>query len=48
MKEKELAAKRMQNEAMLKAARLEQVQNKKHRLFMEAERNKAENERVLK
>ncbi|XP_034461387.1 cilia- and flagella-associated protein 45 [Hippoglossus hippoglossus] len=47
-KEKELAVKKAQEEAMLKAARLEQVHCKEHFLSMEAGREKAEFERVLK
>ncbi|KAM6932901.1 cilia- and flagella-associated protein 45-like [Xenentodon cancila] len=48
MKERELAAKTAHNEALLRAARLEQIQHKRHRLFMAAGQNKAEDERVLK
>ncbi|KAG7223041.1 hypothetical protein INR49_015930 [Caranx melampygus] len=47
-KEKELAIKKAQEEAMLRAARLEQVQCKEHFLSIEAGREKAEFERVLK
>ncbi|XP_035536475.1 cilia- and flagella-associated protein 45 [Morone saxatilis] len=47
-KEKELASKKGQEEAMLRAARLEQVQCKEHFLSIEAGREKAEFERVLK
>lgn len=47
-KEKELAAKKAQEEALLRAARLEQVQCKEHFLSIEAGREKAEFERVLK
>ncbi|XP_069390188.1 cilia- and flagella-associated protein 45 [Paralichthys olivaceus] len=47
-KEKELAVKKAQEEAMLRAARLEQVHCKEHFLSMEAGREKAEFERVLK
>ncbi|XP_061576247.1 cilia- and flagella-associated protein 45 [Cololabis saira] len=48
MKDSELAAKKAHNEAMLRAARLEQVQHKKHRMFMAASQNRAEDERVLR
>lgn len=47
-KEKELGAKKAQEEAMLRAARLEQVHCKEHFLSIEAGREKAEFERVLK
>ncbi|XP_068172885.1 cilia- and flagella-associated protein 45 isoform X2 [Antennarius striatus] len=47
-KEKELAAKKAQDDAMLRAARVEQVHCKEHLLSMEAGREKAEFERVLK
>ncbi|XP_071327968.1 cilia- and flagella-associated protein 45 [Trachinotus anak] len=47
-KEKELALKKAQEEAMLRAARLEQVHCKEHFLSIEAGREKAEFERVLK
>lgn len=47
-KEKELAAKKAQEEAMLKAAYLEQIRCKEHFLSIEAGREKAEFERVLK
>ncbi|XP_050921310.1 cilia- and flagella-associated protein 45 [Lates calcarifer] len=47
-KEKELAEKKVQEEAMLRAARLEQVRCKEHFLSIEAGREKAEFERVLK
>lgn len=47
-KERELAVKKAQEEALLRAARLEQVQCKEHFLSMEAGREKAEFERVLK
>ena len=47
-KEKELAVKRAQEEAMLREARLQQVQCKEHFLSVEAGREKAEFERVLK
>ncbi|XP_076591735.1 cilia- and flagella-associated protein 45 [Chaetodon auriga] len=47
-KEKELAAKKAQEQAMLKAAYLEQVRCKDHLLSIEAGREKAEFERVLK
>nr|XP_061797448.1 cilia- and flagella-associated protein 45-like [Nerophis lumbriciformis] len=47
-KEKDLAAKRALEEATLRAARLEQVQRKEKLLSMEAGREKAEFERVLK
>eukprot|EP00066_Takifugu_rubripes_P004775 XP_003968347.2 PREDICTED: protein CFAP45, mitochondrial [Takifugu rubripes] len=47
-KEKELAAKKVEEEAKLKAARLEQVRCKEHLLSMEAGREKAEFERILK
>ncbi|XP_041656433.1 cilia- and flagella-associated protein 45 isoform X2 [Cheilinus undulatus] len=46
-KEKELAAEKIQEEAMLKMARLEQVQCKEHFLSIEAGREKAEVERML-
>ncbi|KAK5622595.1 hypothetical protein CRENBAI_000809 [Crenichthys baileyi] len=48
MKQRELAAKKAHEEATLKAARLEQVKNKEHCLSMEANREKAVLERVLK
>lgn len=48
MKEKEMAEKKAQEEAMLRAARLEQVHHKEHLLSIEAGREKAEFERVLK
>ncbi|KAM9363763.1 cilia- and flagella-associated protein 45-like [Symphorus nematophorus] len=47
-KEKERAAKKAEEEAMLRVARLEQVRCKEHFLSMEAGREKAEFERVLK
>ncbi|KAM8767905.1 cilia- and flagella-associated protein 45 [Acanthopagrus schlegelii] len=47
-KEKELAEKKAQEEAMLREARLEQVHCKEHFLSIEAGREKAEFERVLK
>ncbi|XP_044209892.1 cilia- and flagella-associated protein 45 [Thunnus albacares] len=47
-KEKELAAKKAEEEAMLKAARVEQLRCKEHFLSIEAGREKAEFERVLK
>ncbi|XP_073351284.1 cilia- and flagella-associated protein 45 [Pagrus major] len=47
-KEKELAEKKAQEEAMLRQARLEQVHCKEHLLSIEAGREKAEFERVLK
>lgn len=47
-KEKELAAKKVEEEAKLRAARLEQVRRKEHLLSMEAGREKAEFERVLR
>lgn len=47
-KEKELAAKKVQEEAKLREARLEQVRCKEHFLSIEAGREKAEFERVLK
>uniref|UniRef100_A0A8C2XI29 Cilia- and flagella-associated protein 45 n=1 Tax=Cyclopterus lumpus TaxID=8103 RepID=A0A8C2XI29_CYCLU len=47
-KEKELSAKKAQEKAMLRAARMEQVHCKEHLLSMEAGREKAEFERVLK
>ncbi|XP_058490351.1 cilia- and flagella-associated protein 45 [Solea solea] len=47
-KEKELAEKKGQEEATLRAARLEQVQCKEHFLSIEAGREKTEFERVLK
>ena len=47
-KEKERVAKKAQDEAMLRAARSEQVQCKEHFLSIEAGREKAEFERVLK
>ncbi|XP_070762163.1 cilia- and flagella-associated protein 45 [Enoplosus armatus] len=47
-KEREMASKTAQEEAMLRAARLEQVHCKEHFLSMEAGREKAEFERVLK
>ncbi|XP_034556857.1 cilia- and flagella-associated protein 45 isoform X2 [Notolabrus celidotus] len=46
-KEKELAAKKAQEEAMLKVARFEQVQCKEHFLSVEAAREKAELEQML-
>ncbi|KAI3354425.1 hypothetical protein L3Q82_018952, partial [Scortum barcoo] len=46
-KEKELAAKKAQEEAMLRAARVDQIQCKEHFLSMEAGREKAEFERVV-
>ncbi|KAF3692974.1 Cilia- and flagella-associated protein 45 [Channa argus] len=48
MIEKELAEKKAREEAMLRAARLEQVHHKEHFLSIEAGREKAEFERVLK
>ncbi|XP_044057555.1 cilia- and flagella-associated protein 45 [Siniperca chuatsi] len=47
-KEKELASKKVQEEAMLRAARLKQVHCKENFLLIEAGREKAEFERVLK
>uniref|UniRef100_UPI0037E9A1B8 cilia- and flagella-associated protein 45 n=1 Tax=Semicossyphus pulcher TaxID=241346 RepID=UPI0037E9A1B8 len=47
-KEKYLAAKKVQEEEMLRVARLDQVQCKEHFLSIEAGREKAEVERVLK
>lgn len=47
-KEKELAAKKVQEESKLREARLEQVRCKEHFLSIEAGREKAEFERVLK
>ncbi|XP_059187510.1 cilia- and flagella-associated protein 45 [Centropristis striata] len=47
-KQKELAAKKAQEEALLRAARSEQVHCKEHFLSIEAGREKAEFERVLK
>lgn len=47
-KEKEVDTKKAQEEAMLRAARVEQVQCKEHFLSIEAGREKAEFERVLK
>ncbi|XP_029372731.1 cilia- and flagella-associated protein 45 [Echeneis naucrates] len=47
-KEKELALKKAQEEAMLREARLEQVKCKEHFLSIEAGREKAEFERVLR
>lgn len=47
-KEKELAAKKVQEEEMLRAARVEQVRCKEHFLSVEAGREKAEFERVLR
>ncbi|XP_062275902.1 cilia- and flagella-associated protein 45-like [Scomber scombrus] len=47
-KEKETAAKKAREEAMLKAARLEQLRCKEHCLSIEAGRERAEFERVLK
>lgn len=47
-KEKELGAKKAQEEGMLRAARVEQVHCKEHFLSIEAGREKAEFERVLK
>uniref|UniRef100_A0A3B4AS07 Cilia- and flagella-associated protein 45 n=1 Tax=Periophthalmus magnuspinnatus TaxID=409849 RepID=A0A3B4AS07_9GOBI len=47
-KEKELALKKASEQEMLKAARAEQVQYKEHFLSIEAGREKAEFERVLK
>lgn len=47
-KEKELAARRVEEEAKLREARLEQVRLKELFLSMEAGREKAEFERVLK
>ncbi|KAM7399561.1 hypothetical protein PAMP_018826 [Pampus punctatissimus] len=47
-KEKELAAKKAQEQAKLKAARVEQLLCKEHFLSIEAGREKAEFERVLK
>lgn len=47
-KEKELAAKKAEEEAKLRAARLEQVRRKEHFLSMEAGREKADFERVLR
>ncbi|RVE64497.1 hypothetical protein OJAV_G00126510 [Oryzias javanicus] len=47
-KEKEMAIKKARDEATLRAARLEQVQNKEYCLSIEAGREKATFERVLK
>ncbi|KAM9332555.1 cilia- and flagella-associated protein 45 [Pholidichthys leucotaenia] len=47
-KERELAVKKAKEEAMLRAARLEQIHSKEHCLSMEAGREKAEFERTLK
>lgn len=47
-KEKEKAAKKAQDEAMLMAARSEQALSKEHCLSVEAGREKAEFERVLR
>lgn len=47
-KEKELAVKKAQEEGRLRAARSEQVRRKEHFLSIEAGREKAEFERVLK
>lgn len=47
-KEKELAVKKAREEGLLRAARLEQVRCKEHFLSIEAGREKAEFERVLK
>ncbi|XP_074535419.1 cilia- and flagella-associated protein 45 [Halichoeres trimaculatus] len=47
-KEKELAEKKAQEEAMLRVAHLEQVQCKEHFLSIEAAREKAEVERILR
>lgn len=47
-REKELAAKKAKEEEMLRAARLEQVRCKEHFLSIEAGREKAEFERVLR
>lgn len=47
-REKELAAKKVQDEEMLRAARLDQVRGKEHFLSVEAGREKAEFERVLR
>ncbi|XP_053729788.1 cilia- and flagella-associated protein 45 isoform X1 [Synchiropus splendidus] len=47
-KEKELALRKAQEEEKLRAARVEQVHCKEHFLSMEAEREKAEFERLLK
>ncbi|XP_072309516.1 cilia- and flagella-associated protein 45 [Eucyclogobius newberryi] len=47
-KEKEMVEKKAQDQAMLKAARAEQIQSKEHLLSMEAGREKVEFERVLK
>lgn len=47
-KEKELAAKKVEEETKLKAARLEQVRCKEHLLSIEAGREKAAFERILK
>ncbi|XP_049900894.1 cilia- and flagella-associated protein 45-like [Epinephelus moara] len=47
-KEKELTEKKVQQAEMLRTARLEQVRCKEHLLAMEADREKAEFERVLK
>ncbi|XP_054884937.1 cilia- and flagella-associated protein 45 [Poeciliopsis prolifica] len=48
MQQKELAEKRAREEANLKASRLEQVKNKEYCMMMEANREKADMERVLK
>lgn len=47
-KEKDMGTKKAQEEAMLRAARVEQVHCKEHFLSIEAGREKAEFERVLK
>lgn len=47
-KERERAAKKAQLEATLRSARVEQVHYKEHNLSMEAGREKAEFERLLK
>lgn len=48
MKEKEKAVKKVLDNAMLRAARLEQVQNKEHCLAMEINKQKAMLERMQK
>lgn len=47
-KQKELGEKKAKEEAMLRAARLEQVHGKENLLSIEAGREKAEFERLLK
>lgn len=48
MQQKELAEKKARDEANLKASRLEQVKNKEYCMMLEANREKADMERVLK